>query len=205
RDPVGEPAERHNVRVVADELHAPLVLPGAEFTPYLSTTGGNRGFSLMSASKGWNLAGLKAALAIAGTDATEELARIPEEVSHGPSHLGVLAHTAALRHGGEWLDTVHNGLAHNRDLLSRLLRERLPQVDWLAPEATYLAWLDCSGLGLGGTNDPAATFLERGKLALSPGAEFGSGGAGHVRLNFATSEAILTEAVRRMAAVSDSH
>jgi len=200
-DHVGELAERHNVHVVADEIHAPLVLPGAEFTPYLSTTGGPRGFSLMSASKGWNLAGLKAALAVAGADAAEELARIPEEVSHGPSHLGVLAHTAALRHGGEWLEAVHNGLDNNRKLLGRLLRDWLPQVDWRPPEATYLAWLDCRGLDPGRASEPAAAFLERANLALSPGTEFGSGGAGRVRLNFATSEAILTEAVRRMAAV----
>lgn len=198
-------AERHAVRVVADEIHAPLVLPGAEFTPYLSLPGAARAFSLMSASKGWNLAGLKAAIAVAGADAAEELAQIPEEVSHGPSHLGVLAHTAALQHGGEWLDAVLTGLDNNRTLLTRLLREKLPDVGWTPPEGTYLAWLDVTALSLGDTTntDPAAAFLEHGNLALSSGLEFGSGGAGHVRLNFATSAARLTEAVRRMATFAD--
>ena len=197
-------AEQHNVRVVADEIHAPLVLPGAEFTPYLSVADADRGFSLMSASKGWNLAGLKAAMAVAGPAAAADLARIPEVVSHGASHLGVLAHTAALRDGGEWLDAVLEGLANNRRLLTRLLAEYLPRVGWTPPEATCLAWLDCTALNLGHGADPATRFLEQGDLALSPGPDFGTGGAGRVRLNFATSEAILTDAVQRMASVSQT-
>jgi cystathionine beta-lyase len=82
---VADLADRYGIRVVADEIHAPLVLPGAEFTPYLSVPGGSRGMSLMSASKGWNLAGLKAAVAVAGADAAADLARMPEEVGHGPA------------------------------------------------------------------------------------------------------------------------
>jgi cystathionine beta-lyase len=78
---VAELAGAHGLRVVADEIHAPLTLPGAAHVPYLSLPGGANAFSLMSASKGWNLAGLKAALAIAGPDAAAELARLPEEVS----------------------------------------------------------------------------------------------------------------------------
>ncbi|MGW0736058.1 aminotransferase class I/II-fold pyridoxal phosphate-dependent enzyme [Streptomyces sp. NPDC002851] len=77
-------AEAHGVRVVSDEIHGPLVLPGAEFVPYLSVPGAERGLALHSASKAWNLAGLKAALAVAGPGAVEDLARMPEEVSHGP-------------------------------------------------------------------------------------------------------------------------
>jgi cystathionine beta-lyase len=211
---VAELAARFGVRVVADEIHAPLVLPGARFTPYLSVPGSADAFSLMSASKAFNLPGLKAAVAVAGEDAAGDLARLPEIVSHGPSHLGVLAHTAALRHGGEWLDAVLAGLDANRGLLGGLLEQHLPAVTWTPPEATYLAWLDCSALGLddpGGdaaalgdvtvTTGPAAAFLDRGRVALSSGPAFGTGGTGRVRLNFATSQAVLTEAVRRMGAV----
>jgi len=82
-------AATHHVRVVADEIHAPVIMPGQRFVPYLSVPGSENAFSLMSASKAWNLAGLKAALAIAGPHATDDLARLPEEVSHGPSHLGL--------------------------------------------------------------------------------------------------------------------
>ncbi|QUQ63235.1 MalY/PatB family protein [Kutzneria sp. CA-103260] len=193
-------ADRYGVRVLADEIHAPLVLPGAVFTPYLSVPGAATGMSLMSASKAWNLAGLKAALAIAGPDAADDIARIPWWVQESPSHLGVIAHTAALRDGGDWLDALLAGLDNNRRLLSDLLAAHLPDVRYRPGEGTYLAWLDCRALGLG--DDPAAGFLDRGRVALNSGPAFGTGGAGHVRLNLATTPELLTEAVRRMGEVS---
>ncbi|MDX3244540.1 MalY/PatB family protein [Streptomyces sp. ME18-1-4] len=194
---VAELAGRYGVRVVADEIHAPLTAPGVDFVPYLAVPGAQSGLSLMSASKGWNLAGLKAALAVAGPEAAADLALLPEEVGHGPSHVGVLAHTAALREGTAWLDALLAGLDENRRLLAVLLAEHLPGVVHRPGEATYLAWLDCRALGLG--DDPASVFLERGRVALSSGPDFGTGGTGHVRLNLATSPEILTEGVRRMA------
>ncbi|MDV6244888.1 MalY/PatB family protein [Rhodococcus opacus] len=206
-------ADRYGVRVVADEIHAPVVLPGADFTPYLSVPGSESALSLMSASKGWNLAGLKAGIAIAGHDAADDLARLPEEVSHGPSHLGIIAHTAAFRDARDWLDALVGGLDANRHLLSDLLAEHLPSVRFVPPQGTYLAWLDCRELHLDGDGEPverglvtlsagpAAAFLDHGRVALSAGPAFGTGGAGHVRLNFATNEDILTEAVQRMGTV----
>ncbi|SNT37296.1 MalY/PatB family protein [Actinacidiphila glaucinigra] len=190
-------AGTYGVRVVVDEIHAPLVTAEAAFVPYLSVPGGESGLSLMSASKAWNLAGLKAALALAGPAAADDLARMPEEVGHGPSHLGVIAHTAALREGGRWLDAVLNDLAENRRLLAALLAEQLPAIAYEPGPGTYLAWLDCRKLGLG--DDPAAAFLARGRVALSAGSDFGTGGDGHARLNLATTPEVLTEAVRRMA------
>ncbi|MBY8868072.1 MalY/PatB family protein [Streptomyces sennicomposti] len=193
---VAELAGRHGVRVVADEIHAPLTAAGVAFVPYLSVPGGERGLSLMSASKGWNLAGLKAALAVAGPEAAADLARLPEEVGHGASHLGVIAHTAALRDGIAWLDALLAGLDENRRLLAALLAEHLPEIRHRPGRATFLAWLDCRGLGLG--DDPAQAFLDRGRVALNSGLPFGEGGAGHVRLNIGTSPDLITEAVRRM-------
>ncbi|WP_405608552.1 MalY/PatB family protein [Streptomyces sp. NBC_00076] len=194
-------ADRYGVRVVADEIHAPVLAADVGFVPYLSVPGGENGLSLMSASKGWNLAGLKAALAVAGPAAAADLARMPEEVGHGPSHVGVLAHTAALSDGTPWLDALLAGLDDNRRLLADLLTARLPEITCRPGEATFLAWLDCRALGLG--DDPAETFLRRGRVALSSGLPFGTGGAGHVRLNLATSPEIIEEAVRRMAAALD--
>ncbi|WP_329439594.1 MalY/PatB family protein [Streptomyces canus] len=194
-------ARTYGVRVVADEIHAPLMAAGATFVPYLSVPGAESGLSLMSASKAWNLAGLKAAVAVAGPDAADDLARLPEEVGHGPSHVGVIAHTAALRDGGAWLDALLTGLDDNRRLLAQLLAEALPAVRYEPGQATYLAWLDCRALGLPG--DPADVFLERGRVALNSGVPFGTGGAGFVRLNLATSPELITEAVRRMAAALD--
>jgi cystathionine beta-lyase len=194
-----ELAHTHGVRVIADEIHAPLVLPGARHVPYLSVPGTERAFSMMSASKAWNLAGAKAALAIAGSESAQELAMIPEEVSHGPSHLGVLGHIAGLREGGAWLDALLAGLDENRRLLSELLERHLPGVRYRPQEGTFLAWLDCRELGLG--DDPAGAFLERGRVALVSGPAFGTGGAGHARLNLGTSPEVIEEAVRRMASV----
>ncbi|MEW2117515.1 MalY/PatB family protein [Streptomyces sp. NPDC005474] len=204
-------AREHGVRVVSDEIHAPLVLPGAVFTPFLSVPGAENAFALVSASKAWNLAGLKAALAVAGSEAAAELRMLPEEVGHGPSHLGVIAHTAAFRAGGGWLDELLLGLDANRRLLGQLLDEHLPDVRYQRPEGTYLAWLDCTWLGLhderqgtegpGVVSDlagPAQMFLDEARVALSSGHVFGSGGEGHVRLNFGTSPAVLREAVLRM-------
>lgn len=210
---VAELAREYGVRVIADEIHAPLVLAGAEFMPYLSVDGADDAFSLMSASKAWNLAGLKAAIAVAGPAAAADLARMPEEVSHGPSHLGVLAHTVAFNEGDAWLDALLKGLAENRELLVDLVARHLPKVGFRPPEGTYLAWLDCRALGMGMPGDAdgpgvvsdlaghAKIFLDRSRVALSSGHVFGSGGAGHVRLNFATSKAILTEGVTRMGRV----
>lgn len=195
---VAELAARRRVRVVVDEIHAPIVYPDAAHLPYLSLPGTGDAFALLSASKAWNLAGLKAAVAVAGADAVGELARMPEEVSHGPSHLGIIAHCAALRHGGNWLDDLLAGLDDNRRLLGDLLAGALPAIGYRPPQGTYLAWLDCRALDLGA--DPAAVFLDRGRVALNSGPEFGTGGAGHVRLNLAASPEVLTEAVARMAA-----
>jgi cystathionine beta-lyase len=190
-------ANQYDVRVVADEIHAQLVLRGAEFVPYLTVAGAENAFCVVSSSKGWNLAGLKAALAIAGPDAVDDLARFSSAVSDGASHVGVQAHTAALRSGTDWLDALLAGLDENRHLLGDLLAKHLPDVGYLPPAATYLAWLDCRPLRL--DDDPAAVFLDRGRVALYSGPRFGTGGAGHVRLNLATSPEILTEGVHRMA------
>lgn len=192
----GEAAERHGARVVVDEIHAPIVHEGASFTPFLSLPVGAGAFALLSASKAFNLAGMKAALAVAGPEVVPELSRMPEEVGHGATHLGVLAQAAALRDGDAWLEAVLAGLDENRRLLGRLLAEALPEVAYRPPQGTYLAWLDCRGLDLG--DDPAAVFLERGRVALSAGPPFGSGGEGHARLNLATSPTVIEQAVERM-------
>ncbi|MEO6604427.1 MAG: aminotransferase class I/II-fold pyridoxal phosphate-dependent enzyme [Aeromicrobium sp.] len=189
-------AETYRVRVVVDEIHGPLVPEG--FVPYLSVPGTDDAFTVVSASKPWNLAGVKAALIVAGADASEDLKRLPEVVSHGPSHLGLIAHVAAYRAGQPWLDALNADLADNRVLLEELLARHLPAVPWEPPAAMYLTWLDCRQLGLG--DDPAEAFLERGRVAVNSGLPFGSG-AGHVRLNYATTPEILTDAIERMGRV----
>ena len=190
-------ADEHGVRVISDEIHAPLTYATSRFTPYLSVPGAERGFAVLSPSKGWNLAGLKSALVVAGPAARADLSLLHEVHTHGASHIATIAHIAALDEGRDWLGQLVGELDANRHLLIRLLAEHLPAVTYQPPEATYLAWLDCRLLGLG--DDPAAVFRHRGRVALSPGRRYGEPGNGFVRLNLATSPEIITEAVHRMA------
>lgn len=191
-------ADGRGVRVISDEIHGPLVFASSTFTPYLSVAGTERGVTVTAASKAWNLAGLKAAIVIPGGEAAPDLRRLHPFVTFGASHLGVIAQTAAYRDGRDWLHRLVGELDGNRRLLAQLVAEQLPGVRLVEPESTYLAWLDLRELGLG--DDPAATLLERARVALSSGPSFGAGGQGHARLNFGTSPDIIREAIGRIAA-----
>jgi cystathionine beta-lyase len=194
-----ELARRYDVVLVSDEIHAPLVLPGATFTPLLTVPGAAEvTVALLSASKAFNLAGLKcAAVVSASARMAEAVGRLPDDLRWRVGHFGVLATVAAFTEGGEWLDRLVLTLDRRRTQLGTLLAERLPAVRWTPPEATYLAWLDCRSAGAG--DAPRTACLERGRVALEPGTNFGSPGDGHLRLNFGTSAEILDEAVARMA------
>ncbi len=198
---VADLCQRHDVALVVDEIHAPLVLAGAEYVPFLSIEHEMtaRAFAFTSASKGWNIAGLKCGLVVAGSAAGDKLLAGRWE-AFLPGHLGVLASVAAFTDGLPWLDAVRAQLDENRWLLRRLLAEQLPAARYQPPQASFLAWIDCRELGLDG--DPAAAFLERGRVALSPGGDFGRQGDGFARLNMGTSPGLLAEAVRRMAAAT---
>lgn len=192
---VAELVDRHGVTVISDEIHAPLVYDGARFVPYAKVAPG--AVSLVSASKAWNLPGLKAALAVTGSPGLRRRwSGVPELASIAAGVFGVAASRTAFAEGREWLDDTVGYLQGNRDHLQTLLAD-VPGVRFVPPEATYLAWLDCSDLGLG--TDPAETCLRRGRVALDPGKRFGQG-AGFARLNFGTSRELVTEAVRRMRA-----
>jgi cystathionine beta-lyase len=194
-------AARHGVLVVSDEVHAPMTLPGASHVPYLEV-GPENGIALVSASKAWNVPGLKCALTIAASERmTDALRRLPEHVPFHAGHFGVLANIAAYADGGEWLDALVAHLDAQRDRVAALLAAELPDVRHVRPEAGYLVWLDCRELDLG--DDPSEVFLERGRIALSPGLPFGSQGKGFARLNAGTSGALLAEAVARMRSALD--
>jgi cystathionine beta-lyase len=195
---VAELSERYAVRVIADEIHGALVHPGHVFTPYLTVPGSERGLTVLSASKAFNVASLKSALVIPGDDARDVVGGLHEVVTHAVSHIGVLGQTAALTDGDEWLDRLVTELAANARTLRDLLAEQLPDVTFPEPQATFFAWLDCRAL----TDDPAGLFLEKGRVGLTRGEEYG-GAPGFARLNFATSPEVLAEGVRRMAGTMD--
>jgi cystathionine beta-lyase len=197
---LGEIALRHDLVVVSDEIHAELVYPGHRHIPIASLAPEieHRTITLTAATKAFNIAGVPSAFAIFGSDEMAEPFR--ELPPHLLGHCGILddaATHAAWTEGQPWLDEVMAYLLENRSLVLEFLARELPEVRVLAPEATYLAWLDCRELDL--PADPHVFFLEQAKVALSPGRDFGTPGEGFVRLNFATSKTILTEILERMA------
>lgn len=185
----------HGAWVIADEIHAPLVLPGAGHVPWLEVSDEARecGIALTSASKAFNLAGLKAALAVAASDrATGVVSRLPYRADQA-GLLGVLAAEAAFSECDEWLDALLRQLDANRSYL----QEQLPAaLTWTPPEATYLAWLDCSEAGLGA--EPHHAILREAKVALSPGRDYDPAATAFVRLNFGTGPDLLVEIVSRL-------
>ncbi|WP_022927377.1 MalY/PatB family protein [Patulibacter americanus] len=186
--------------VLADEIHGPLVLPGATHVPWLTVSDAARecGVVLTSASKAFNLAGLKAALMVTAPGAARDaVAALPDRANRA-GLLGVVGARAAFEHGDAYLDALLAQLDHNRTLLGERLAAEVPAARWTPPDATYLAWLDLRDLGLG--DHPAAVLHRRGRVALSPGRHYGAPGAGWARLNFGTSPDLVEETVRRMAA-----
>ncbi|MBV9093793.1 MAG: aminotransferase class I/II-fold pyridoxal phosphate-dependent enzyme [Streptosporangiaceae bacterium] len=192
-------AREHAVTVVSDEIHAPLTLPGARHTPFVSlgADAAACGVTLTSASKAFNIAGLKCAVAVAASPAMQGLLdALPAACQEGAGLLGVLGSLAAWRSGDDWLDTLITQLDHVRSEFGALLAGRLPRAGYLPPEAGYLAWVDCSGFGLG--REPAQAFLSRGRVALGRGLDFGAPGDGFVRVTIGTSSAMLAGIVDRM-------
>jgi cystathionine beta-lyase len=200
-------ARRYDVVVLADEIHAPLVLPGARHVAFetIASELDVGSITLTSASKGWNVAGLKCALAVSQSSwGRGVLARLPEAMTERTGHLGVMATVAAFSHDVAFLDRVVAHLDVQRKTLRALLDEYgLGAIGYTQPEAGFLAWLDCRALDLG--PNPSRAFLEHGHVALVAGEKFGHEGAGYARFNFATSTALIEEAVRRMRAAVDAY
>jgi cystathionine beta-lyase len=198
---IAELASRYGVVVISDEIHGLLALPGSTFTPFLTIPAAHAvGVSVLSASKAFNIAGLKCAEIVVASDRfAEALDRLPTETAWRVGHLGVIASVAAFTRGEAWLDELLATLHARRTYLGALLAERLPGIVWRPPQASFLAWLDCSPLL--GERDARELFLRRGRVGLDPGLDYGLEGSGYVRLNFATSDETLDRATAAMADV----
>jgi cystathionine beta-lyase len=193
-------AKKHNVLVISDEIHAPLTFPGETFVPILTLGSDAESVSVCvtAASKGWNIAGLKCAIIISQNEQmNSQLSNLAPAMHYRASLLGGFATAVAFAEGGVWLDTVLAQLDHNRHLIKKLVAEKLPTVRYHIPQNSYLAWLDVESLNLG--VDPSITLIEKGRVAFNPGHAFGKQCDQYVRLNFATSPEIITEAIDRIA------
>ncbi|WNB89945.1 aminotransferase class I/II-fold pyridoxal phosphate-dependent enzyme [Glutamicibacter protophormiae] len=195
--------ERHGAHVVSDEIHAPMVHRGVEFTPYLSVSDAARrhGVAAASGSKAFNLAGLKAAMFVVDSEPMARwLAAVPPAVSYRTGITGLLATREGFLHCEGWLDATIAVIESNVDLLERELAEKLPEVTFRRGRATYLAWLDMRALDWG--EDPSQHAVTHAKVALSPGPTFGPPGRGFARMNLACAPETVVEAVDRLAAAA---
>ena len=192
---------KHGVVICSDEIHCDLLFKGKKHTPIASLDKeiAQNTITLMSPTKTFNIAGLQCSFAIVQN---EELRKKLVDSMKGlvmwVNLIGLTASEAAYRDGQEWLDQVLHYLEGNRDYLYDFVRDHLPMLDMVKPEGTYLGWLDCRRAGIQG--NPYEFFLKEARVALNDGATFGKGGEGFVRLNFACTWVVLTQALERMKA-----
>ncbi|WP_339494289.1 MalY/PatB family protein [Pseudomonas sp. RA_105y_Pfl2_P56] len=184
--------------IISDEIHAELCFDGRVHIPTasLSPQIAQRTITLMSASKAYNIAGLKTSFMII------QDAALRERVNHARcgmvdsvNPLGMEATRVAYSEAGPWLAEMKTYLQANRDYLVEAVRSRLPGVTMNVPQGTYLAWLDCSALDLA---NPQQFFLEQAKVGLSAGLDFGDQSQQFVRLNFGCPRSMLEEGIARM-------
>lgn len=197
-------AREHGAVVISDEIHAPLTHPGRTFTPFLraSADAAAVGFSVTSASKAFNLAGLKCAVMVtADHERAATVSALSPEVEWRTGLFGALAAVAAFSPESDaWLDALRARLDLNRHLLAELLAEHLPQARYRVPDAGYLGWVDVSAYDWGA--DPAPRIRREARVALHHGPHFGQGGVGHVRVNFGCGPDVLTDAITRIGAMA---
>lgn len=196
---IAELSNEYGVNVISDEIHAPLTFTDAQFTPYLSIPGAAEfGYVITSASKAWNLAGLKAAVLVAGSNSSYlKISAMPIAVQSRTSLLGAFAMATAYRHGVTWLDETIARLDENRWLVRDLLSQYLPDVGYRVPQSSYLAWLDMSNYG---NQDSWHDFLIRhAQIAIVPGQDYGPKHNNFVRFNFGTYPEIIFDGITRIA------
>ena len=192
-------ANRYGVLIVSDEIHADFALDGRKQIRLLSLEGAQRHVLLTSATKSFNLAGLRQSSVVAPDEAVREAIRRQLELAHAgtPNLFGAIAQTAAYTHGDEWMDAVVEYVTQNRDHAAAFLNERLPRIGCRPQEGTYLMWLDFNGLGL--KHDEVKRLLvEDAGVALNEGTFFGPQGRGWFRMNLATQRRNVDQTLERL-------
>lgn len=194
-------ADQYDAVVLSDEIHAPLVYHGVEYTPWLTVSDAAQrvGIALHTATKSWNFAGLKCGIAVRSATGPWPEDLDPKVTLNDTGFWGILATEAAFRDSRDWLDTVREHFQAQTQRLAELLDTHLPGVRFHPPEASFLAWLDFRDTEL--TEDPADYFLREARVALSPGTGFGAVGESCARLNMGTSAERLERIVKAMGSV----
>lgn len=201
-------ADAYDVRLISDEIHAPVVYSPAQHTPTatVNEVAARVTVTVIASSKGWNTAGLHCAQMIFTNPEDRKIMAGVHNLRTGEaSTLGMVAAAAAYSQGEPWLEQELDYLQSNLDLLARRIPEVLPGAKFIRPEASFLLWLDLHEVP-GLAENPAQKILEKARVVVSEGTTFGAvQGAGHVRVNFATSQEILNEALDRIAAADFDH
>ncbi len=190
---------KHGLVICSDEIHSDLVFEGYRHIPIASLDKEIEvnTVTLIAPSKTYNIAGLEcSALICTNPELRGRIQAARRGLLGWVNLMGMTAGVAAYKHGDEWLKQMLQLLQGNRDFLTKYLAENIPGIRMTKPEATYLAWLDCRDLNV--SQPPAQFFLEKARVALNNGEDFGEPGRGHVRLNFGCSREILTAALERI-------
>jgi len=190
---------RHKVIICSDEIHADFVYSGSHHIPIaaLDPEVAAQTITLMAPSKTYNIAGLHLAVAIVpDKELRDRFCAARRGLVGEPDVLSYVAALAAYRDGQSWLDELLHYLQCNRNYVWQYVRDHLPGISMDLPEGTYLAWLDCRQAELPG--NPQQFFLDKAHVALNAGPDYGRGGEGFVRLNFACPRSTLSEALHRM-------
>ncbi|MDL2206427.1 PatB family C-S lyase [Eubacteriales bacterium OttesenSCG-928-N13] len=190
---------RYNVGIVSDEIHMDFEMPGHTHTPILSVPGADRVILLASATKTFNLAGLRqSSIIVPNEGLRNELTRILTDAGvEEPNLFGAMAQTTAYREGDEWLDGLIEYLDGNRNYVQQYVAEHLPEIKLSPLEGTYLMWMDMRALNLS-QRDLDKLMVEKAGVGLNSGDSFGEEGTGFVRMNIATPRRNVEEALRRI-------
>lgn len=200
---LAEVVDRVSGLVFSDEIHAPLTLFGHRHLPYasLSEKTASHTITSTSASKAWNLPGLKCAqLIVTNEEHLERFRAVEFIVSHGAATPGVIATTAAYRHSRQWLDEARGYLENSATVFAEMVSQMLPGSHFRQLEGTYIAWLDASSVDIGDHRSPAHYFADVAGVSVTDGALCGEAGVGHIRMILATPRPILEQMVRQLAA-----
>jgi cystathionine beta-lyase len=197
---------RNDIIICSDEIHSDLVFSGHQHIPIASLDPeiANHTITLIAPSKTFNIAGLKASVAIITNEyLRKEFEGARKGLAGWVNLLGLVAMKTAYNEGETWLDALLRYLEANRDYLFDFAQNDLPGIKMAKPEGTYLAWLDCRDAEIGG--NPSRFFKEKARVAMNDGEWFGKGGEGFVRLNFGCPRSMLEDALLRMKKAFDNH
>jgi cysteine-S-conjugate beta-lyase len=198
---LGEICLKHNVLVLVDEIHRDLVYKGNKHIPFASISESflMNSITCTAPSKTFNIAGLKASnIIVANEEYRKKVNRslnINETIE--PNIFGIEALIAAYNEGEEWLDQLVDYLEGNRDYLISFINERIPKLNVIKSEATYLTWIDCRNFEIS-SSELCEKILDQGNLRLNDGKTYGEAGDGFIRINIACSRELLTDGLKRL-------